>query len=67
MAWNLAQLKELEQAILEVSLGAQSYTINGRTVTKPNLEQMRALRTEMQRDLGQVQAIRPGRVNWGLG
>ncbi len=62
MAWTQTDLDNCENAIRAISTGATSYTINGRTVTKANLVDLRAWRVEIQRELGLSPRIYAGHV-----
>ncbi len=60
MAWTTQNLTDLEAAILALATGAKSYAINGRSVTRENLQELRDLRKEMQTELGQRSVVARG-------
>jgi len=62
MAWTSSDLADVETAIKAITLGAQSYSINGRTVSKANLAELRSLRREMQAELGVSSILVVGRL-----
>lgn len=49
---NAALLSAVEDAILALVSGAQSVTINGRSVTKANLADLYKLRKELKQESG---------------
>ena len=65
VAWTQEQLEGIESAIYAIATGAASYTINGRTVTKANLQELRNLRMEMMRELGMTPRVVAGRLDAG--
>lgn len=62
MAWTSSDLADVEAAIKAIATGAQSYSINGRTVGKANLAELRSLRREMQAELGVSSILIVGRL-----
>ncbi len=67
MAWTQTQLTELEAAIVALATGAQSYTVNGRSVTRAALPELRSLRQEMRAEVGERTVFGQGRVHTDLG
>lgn len=47
MAWTAADLTDVEAAIRALMTGAKAYAINGRSVTKHDLAELRAFRAEI--------------------
>lgn len=62
MAWTATDLTNIEDAIRAISTGAKSYSINGRTVTKADLADLRSFRAEIMRELGQNPRFVAGRL-----
>jgi hypothetical protein len=62
MAWTNADLESCENAIRAIATGAISYTINGRTVTKANLADLKAWRVEIMREIGLAPRVLAGRL-----
>jgi len=62
MAWTSTDLTNVENAIRAIATGATSYTINGRSVTKANLNDLKAWRLEIMRELGQAPRFYAGRL-----
>lgn len=62
MAWTQDDLTNVENAIRAIATGAASYTINGRSVTKANLNDLKTFRLEIMRELGTVPRIYAGRL-----
>jgi hypothetical protein len=52
MAWTLEQMQQVESAIIALSTGAQEYTVQGRTVKKASLADLRNLLADMKAELG---------------
>ena len=52
MAWTSTDLTDIEAAIKALALGAQSYAVAGRSVTRANLAELKTLRKEMRSELG---------------
>jgi len=55
MATLQEMLTEVETAISQLVTGAKSYTIAGRTVTKTDLKELRAWRSELKQEIGQAE------------
>lgn len=62
MAWTEQDLENVENAIRAIAKGAASYTINGRSVTKANLADLKAWRSEIMRELGHTPRLIAGRL-----
>lgn len=46
-------LKAVNVAIAKVTLGGQSYTINGRTFTRANLPELKKMRDDLSREVAE--------------
>lgn len=53
------QLEDIQGAIEAVLLGAQSYTLDGRTVTRANLSSLEAREERLERKLAKENGKRP--------
>ncbi len=62
MAWTEQDLENVENAIRAIATGAVSYTINGRSVTKANLADLKNWRAEIMRELGHTPRFIAGRL-----
>lgn len=60
--WTQTDLDNCENAIRAIATGAVSYTINGRTVTKANLADLKTWRMEIMRELGVTPRIIAGQL-----
>ena len=63
MAWTAADLTAVEDAIRALMTGAKSYAINGRSVTKADLGELRAFRSEIQAEQSSRRTFQPARLS----
>ena len=62
MAYTSQDLTDVETAIRALVGGAVSYSINGRSVTKANLADLKRHRFDIMRELGTSSTIYAGRL-----
>lgn len=58
------ELGEVNAAIRAIVTGAQSYDLGTRSVTKADLSQLRALRTELMSELGDAEGGGVRLITW---